>query len=540
MIDKLIWQHAYLTTLYLAAIISLTLAIYAWIHRSRPEATLFSLMMLSTSVYILFNVLLLSSTSPERTLSLVHLFYFLLTIMLALFLSFVILYTGNGRWLNRYTIPIIGAMPILTQIIVVTNDYHHCFIKEMELSQNGILLKISTVIYGNCYWLHTAYSYILLLIAMILLIRFSIRSFSIYKVQSITLLIAVLIPILGSLHDARLFNNQFTYPFVPVCFSIMGVLLAWNLFRNKMLNVIPIARDTLIESMSDCLFVLDPDNHVIDINASAISVFDLQKQDIISHSGEQIFQQWPELLNRVHQEQETEVEISIVRNGKRHYFDVKVSPVKNKFNMQIGKMVVLRDITQRVLSQIEVQNSLQRINELKEELYRISIRDPLTGMYNRRYLDEILPREIVKSNRSDSPISFIMMDIDYFKLINDTYGHKVGDQVLVFLSKFFHENIRMGDLVFRYGGEEFLALLLNLDIESAKRIVERWQNELSSRTTLMDGEEVRITISIGLAEYRKDGMSYQEVIQAADTALYQAKANGRNCISVYDSYGKKE
>jgi two-component system cell cycle response regulator len=225
----------------------------------------------------------------------------------------------------------------------------------------------------------------------------------------------------------------------------------------------------------------------------------------------------------------------ILQDGKQWFYDTKVSPVINKFGKMIGKMVVLRDITQRVIAQIEVQESLKRVNQLKEELYKHSIRDPLTDMYNRRYLEEIFPRELANADRSNAPISFVMMDIDHFKKINDTYGHPAGDRVLLTLSKFFREHIRVGDLIFRYGGEEFLAILINSDAQAAYQIADRWQTDLENQTTKIDGDLVNITISIGIAEYGKGRISGNDVIHAADLALYQAKASGRNCISIYQS-----
>ena len=534
MITKLVWQHAYLTTLYLAAAISLSLSIYAWVHRSRPVSLLFSFMMLAVSVYTLTSGLMSSAGTPDRALSWVHWHYFSLTIMLALYISFILQFTGNARWLNRYTLSVIILMPVLTQIVIETNSMHHWFLQEIEFSKNGILMGLSTITYGGFFWIHTIYSYFLVFLGMSMLMVMSIRSFWIYKAQFITLFVAVLIPLLGSINDSKVFFSGIPYPIVPLCFSIMGLLLAWNLYRNKMLNIIPVARDMLIESMSDCLFVMDLNDYLIDINSSAIKLFNLQKDELIGKTAEQIIMQWPQTLNRFRGLYETQGEISIVQNGEQMFFDMKVSPVKNKYGKVIGKMVILRDITQRVLAQLEVQETLKRVNELKEELYKHSIRDPLTSMYNRRYLEEIFPRELANADRAHTPISFVMMDIDHFKLINDTYGHTVGDQVLLSLSTFFREHIRVGDLIFRYGGEEFLALLINSDTAAARQIAERWQTELAEQKIKISGKKINITLSMGIAEYHWNAGSGQEIINEADVALYQAKAMGRNCISVYD------
>ena len=533
MISKLFWQHAYLTTLYLAAAISVALAVYAWVHRARQGSLLFAFMMLAVAEYSLTAGLMSGAATPQKALTWVHWHYLGLTCMVALYFSFILQFTGNLRWLNRYTISIIAIMPVITQVVIETNASHHWFIEEIEFAQSGVLMTLSNIVYGNYFWIHTIYNYFLIIIGMILLIIMSIHSFWIYKAQSITLVIAVLFPLLGSINDSKVFLSGIPVPIVPLCFTIMGVLLAWNLYRNRLLNIIPVARDTLIDSMSDGMFVLDNSDYLIDINASAVQLFNIKKECTIGKTAEQVFQSWPQTLNRFRGSYEAQGEISVMRNGEQSFYDIKVSPITNKFGKMIGKMVVLRDITQRVFAQLELQESLKRVNQLKEELYRHSIRDPLTGMYNRRYLEEIFPRELANADRSNSPICFVMMDIDHFKVINDTYGHAAGDQVLLTLSAFFREHIRVGDLIFRYGGEEFLALLINSDKHAAKQIAERWQNDLANHSTRINGEKVNITISIGIAEYGKRSVSSQDVIHAADLALYKAKANGRNCISVY-------
>jgi diguanylate cyclase (GGDEF)-like protein/PAS domain S-box-containing protein len=533
--NPLIWQHAYLTTLYLAAAISLAITVYAWMQRARPGSLLFSFMMLAVSAYTLTAGLMSSAATPEGALSWVHWHYFSLTSMVALYICFIFQFTGNARWINRYTLPVIILMPILTQIIIETNPIHHWFLQDIAFSKNGILMGLSTIVYGGFFWVHTIYSYSLVLLGMGMLVVMSVRSFWIYKAQFVTLLIAVFFPLLGSINDSKVFFSGIPYPIVPLCFTVMGLLLAWNLYRNKMLNIIPVARDMLIESMSDCLFVLDLSDHLIDINSSAIQLFNLEKEDLIGKTSEQLLLNWPQTFNRFRGVYETQGDISIVHNGEQLFFDMKVSPVLNKYGKTIGKMVILRDITQRVFAQLELQDTLKRVNELKEELYRHSIRDPLTSMYNRRYLEEIFPRELANADRAHTPISFVMMDIDHFKIINDTYGHLVGDQVLLALSAFFREHIRVGDLIFRYGGEEFLALLINSDAEAARQIAERWQKELANQNLKINGNLINITLSIGIAEYGRGNISGHEVIHAADMALYQAKDNGRNCISVYDS-----
>jgi diguanylate cyclase (GGDEF)-like protein len=167
--------------------------------------------------------------------------------------------------------------------------------------------------------------------------------------------------------------------------------------------------------------------------------------------------------------------------------------------------------------------------KLREELQNLSIRDGLTGLFNRRYMEESLAREFNQAERSKKPVGIIIMDVDFFKQFNDTYGHHAGDLVLVELAKLLRDNTRKGDIVCRYGGEEFLIILpgtpFDKIIQRAEMIRDKVQRELRIEH---NGEWLPITISLGAAACPDHGSSPEEVIKTADDALYRAKDQGRN------------
>ncbi|MBI9049751.1 MAG: PAS domain-containing protein [Anaerolineaceae bacterium] len=285
----MVWQYVYLILLYASAAISIAIAVYAWRNRSRSGLLYFTFMMLAVAEYTLTAGLMSSAATPAGAVSWVHFHYFGLTSMVAFFIAFVIQFTGYGKWLNKYTLFIIFAIPVITQIIIETNWLHHWFIQEIAFEQDGILMGLATIRYGGFFWFHTLYNYGLVLLAMVLMIVMSVRSFKLYRMQSLTLFIAVLAPVLGSINDSKVFMAGFPYPIVPISFSLMGVLIAWNVFRNQMLNIIPVARDVLIESMSDSLIVLDASANVIDINPTALQLLEREASQIIGKPIGQIF-----------------------------------------------------------------------------------------------------------------------------------------------------------------------------------------------------------------------------------------------------------
>ncbi|GMR04783.1 MAG: hypothetical protein BMS9Abin23_0691 [Thermodesulfobacteriota bacterium] len=181
------------------------------------------------------------------------------------------------------------------------------------------------------------------------------------------------------------------------------------------------------------------------------------------------------------------------------------------------------DILRSIGNQLGIAISNLKLFEKTKDL---TLKDPLTGIANRRYLDMELKRSIGLSGRANSPLSVIMMDIDYFKKYNDTYGHVAGDNILKDISNVFLSALRETDLVGRYGGEEFLALLPDTDLKGARNVAERIRRSVKAR--------LGVTVSLGVATLQKDARDGKTLLLMADEALYQAKEKGRNRVELME------
>ena len=196
------------------------------------------------------------------------------------------------------------------------------------------------------------------------------------------------------------------------------------------------------------------------------------------------------------------------------------------------------EVRLRVGSRIlALQQSLQEA--LEKQSYQAR-HDPLTGILNHREILNILEKEINRSERQGNSLAVIMGDLDYFKKVNDTYGHVAGDAVLVEVANRMRHNIRTYDSIGRYGGEEFLLVLPNCAAQEAMLIANRILDNISKEPVMFNSTPIPITISLGLA-VKEVGeiLATADLVQAADTALYQAKKNGRNRIEMADSIASK-
>jgi two-component system cell cycle response regulator len=192
--------------------------------------------------------------------------------------------------------------------------------------------------------------------------------------------------------------------------------------------------------------------------------------------------------------------------------------------LQNGDQVKIGDTIFKYLVGSDVEASYH------EEIYRMTIIDGLTGVFNKRYFIEALGRELARAQRYNRPLSILMFDIDYFKRVNDNYGHLAGDYVLQSLARVISTRARREEIFARYGGEEFVILLPETQKEGAMELAEQLRKRVASHTFVFEAEEIPVTVSIGVSTVVDENIQDNELIRRADEKLYLAKSEGRNCV----------
>lgn len=203
------------------------------------------------------------------------------------------------------------------------------------------------------------------------------------------------------------------------------------------------------------------------------------------------------------------------KDGSTVWTEATVSGIYNEAGQFIGMLGVTRDISERKLMEAEIR--------------RLSVTDKLTQSFNRLKLDESLEQQFEWSQNDGVPFAIMILDIDHFKRVNDSFGHQVGDQVLIELVAILNDNVRTGDVVGRWGGEEFLLILPDTQLEAAGRLAERLRQAVAAYGF---GRAGQVTISIGVAAFEQRDRSPESIVSRADQALYRAKAAGRNRVEV--------
>jgi len=521
--------------LFVTCAASLIAAGLVWRRRTGLGGPLLPLLMIAAGGYALVSGLEVGAVAVPWKLVWAKLQYIGSGSVSTLLLLFAARYTGQDRWLRKWRRWAIWIPPALNVTAVMTNEFHHRIWAGFERGPAGSNLLV--YLHGPGFYFAVLILYVYIFAAGALLIRAAIRPGVVRRRQVATVLLATLFPFAASI----LYSLDITFlrglDLVPISIFFSAVILIASTGTLRLFDVVPVARDVLIERMSDAVIVLDGQQRVIDLNPSAERLFHLDSSSVGAPLGS-ILPIWPQLRARIESGRETHVEVALESDPIRHV-DVRVSPLSSRRKHVPGCVVVFRDISEKHGIEISLQEAnrrladqLERIEGLQRDLREQAIRDALTGLFNRRYLAEILPRELKRASCGDRPLCAVLFDIDRFKERNDRYGHEEGDRLLAQLGALLLERTRPGDVACRYGGEEFLLVLPGATLSVARvraEEIRRAFEALSKRSTYGSA----VTLSAGIAAYPSHGTTQDALIRAADEALYIAKERGRDrtCIA---------
>ena len=291
--------------------------------------------------------------------------------------------------------------------------------------------------------------------------------------------------------------------------------------------------EAILDSSPLCCFILNKNFKIVDCNLEVLSLFELKSKKEFTNNFHQLYPIFqPD--GRMSMEKMREKLKQLMSSG-RVYFEwmsktitdkeipSEITGVKVNLDSEDMAIVYVRDLR-------EIKNAVKMV----EHLNHLAFTDPLTGANNRRFFNESAEKAMNNCLRENSNLSFIMLDIDDFKKVNDTYGHIVGDEVLKILVSRIQNVLRRDTALARYGGEEFMVTLPDIDHESAVKTAWRIQGRVASSDFVIDEKQLKITVSLGVAS-RNEGMyDLTELITHADQALYAAKTSGKNTVKSYN------
>jgi diguanylate cyclase (GGDEF)-like protein len=322
---------------------------------------------------------------------------------------------------------------------------------------------------------------------------------------------------------------------VPLDITPLSLTGAVGLFyagvsRARLLELIPAARHRVIDVMPDGLVVLDSEFRVVDWNPATLRLWNIDRSDIMGTPIADLVPGWthvvPDDIQESFRGAIEENEESLVS----HHIDVELRRIVMERSSSHGWIVLFHDSTELRAAERSLQDANVRLETLNRELALQAVRDGLTGLYNRNYLDEVLPREIARAARAGTCVGLVILDIDHFKDINDRFGHGVGDRLLIQVGGRVRAQVRSADIPCRYGGDEMVVVMPGATSDEAIQIGVRIRDEICGTGLQTDDGLVKVTVSVGVAVYPTDAGGANELLRNADRALYLAKSQGRDRV----------
>jgi len=524
------------TAIYLPAVVlSLVAAAYAFPSRATAGGRWVLLMSGAMAVWCAAEALDFSSMTIHGHVLAAQLSYLGATTAPVFYFLFAVEYSGRWRWLPWGTVAGLFVLPALTIAAGFTNAWHHL----VWTSFTPLAGAANVIVYGHgpVYWAITIYSLLLALIGTVFVVDTAIKSRGIYRARSIVIVTAAVFPWVG----------QLAYSMVPTALagldpsltlSVTCALIAVAIARYRLLDLVPVPREVLVEEMGDGIVVLDGSGRVLETNPAAVALLGLDSAPQPGSPSSDMFATWSQAgrdaVRAVYEDRSTTLE-----SPQGAFIGVERSRIGGLNGLGERDLFVLRDITGQVRAERALQDAYRtlqsrmiEIERLQAELLEQATHDSLTGLHNRRYLDEELTRELARAERAGSPVSLLMLDVDHFKDVNDTYGHATGDRVLRAIAHLLQEVTRAGDMTCRLGGDEFVVVLPEATTEDAVSRAEDLRRIL--RESMCDGcdDRVRPTVSVGVAAYPLHADGVDRLMAAADRALYASKGAGRDRVSV--------
>lgn len=429
-----------------------------------------------------------------------------------------------------------GAVPALALALALTNDWHALMIA--EVTAHG---PHAQWLYGPGFWPLTTIAIVWMAQSLLRLVR-TMRHASLYhwrQMRSILLGAAVGFSA-GLVMMVRVLQHRGgeTTVIDPTAPAILFFLLmnTYALFGQGLMTMLPIARGLVFDELSDAVVVLDNEGRLVDCNPAAEQLLarrrPTRRDGFVGTAAMRLLTDHPVGDATTWQDR-------LDLGSTSMDVDIRAAPVRSRGDI-VGQVLVIRDITEinarrRELAEANdrLRHQVQTIESLRRHLAELAVRDPLTGLHNRRHLELTLSTMAQTHSAEGGSFCVAVLDIDHFKSVNDEFGHSAGDVLLVEIARQLRSAVGPGDTLARYGGEEFVILLPGTDKHTGRQRALDWV-ELCRHTVVAPrpGRETTIcrTISVGLACFPGDADTGAGIFAAADRALYEAKHAGRDRV----------
>ncbi|KUP04070.1 diguanylate cyclase [Bacillus coahuilensis m2-6] len=508
-----------ITLISTSIVLNLYICLYVFIKRKHyiSIANVFLLHSVFSLIYCVGSVFLLMSTSLLEIKFWNTVLYAGMPFSATMGLLFIIKYLGIH--FSKIASWCLMIVPMISFLMVATNDWHQLHYRVLELDP----LQGAPFVYlemGVWYIIHGFYTFGSMFGAVLLVVSRWRDTEDLYRPQLMSLLFGQLIPIVTAFVYLLGLTPTGIDP-VPMVLWLTSLFYLWSISTSRMFTLIPIAKDAIFNSINDGVMVVDESRRLVEFNDACKRMFPHLDVSMFGDSFSVVWDtisdvSFPIELGRGSESSQQDL-IQHRSKDATYTYQVQISNVQGSE----GLLIIFTDMT-------EVKN-------LQSQLEHFAYYDELTGIYNRRAFFQYCEEAFQESKEQDTPFTIILMDIDYFKKVNDTYGHSVGDQVLEQVAKVCQSQLHGHELFARYGGEEFVLGVKGYTEEEGAALAEQLRSEVEALTIHTPDGKITVTLSLGVAALTKEDEALYQILNHADQALYRAKEAGRNRVCVYQN-----
>ncbi len=499
-----------------SGVLSLALSLYgAFKIRDSPRVKHYVILTFLSSVFAFGYMFEMMSTSIEEVKFWLSVEYLPLPFIPAFIVLMCFNYVGKKIYPAFYYL--LFTVPIITIFTHNTNDWHDMYYKKIGF-RSDTPFPVADLVAGPFHYLHSFYLFVCIMLSVIVLLMELRKSVFQFQMQILLMVFGLLTPIIASYFYLNKLS-PYGIDLGPVSIGLTCLFHGLSIFMFRSFNVVPIARDTVFETMQEGVIVLNQKGIVVDFNNAVRQVIPMLHHRMVGEHILSIVKENKALVTIIQERKECDYRHEA---GVIQHFHVRFSEVYNTSQVYVGQMITFSDVTERV--------------NMQEDLRKLASIDGLTGVYNRTFFVRQAEEMFISLMKRGGVAGIIMFDIDYFKTVNDTYGHEMGDAVLRKISEVVQKNVRPADIIGRYGGEEFIVYLPATALYEAHSLAAQLREAIQNIAVEADGVKIRVTASFGVAaldiQLGNAACTLDEFVRKADQALYTAKRNGRNRVEV--------
>ncbi len=490
------------------------LIILVIVRHSQKTAPYFSVILCLSLLWVVFQALEISAVNLQTKIFWANLIYIPSTLNPVAYFFLALHYLGKDKWLkNRWLILALITMPLVCNALLWTNDYHGLMRQSVYLDTSGLIPVVGKT-YGPFFWIYSVYNCAVAAMTLIILFR-GYRSFEnrLQKAQAFSLFLGLLLPALSVCVYISKFLPLKIDP-TPIVIGVSSIIISWGIFRYHLFDIISIAHSMVIKEMSTGMLVLDDDGAVLEVNPSAQKLLIISCGANDDKSIYSLLSAHPILLDIYKNKTACIKEIYIKNQSDFTYCEVSFKKLSNKKGAAVGWIFQIYDVTQRK----------QEENKNRE----LAMRDSLTGLINRAYFEKIFLNSLAVSAKINSSFAVAYLDLDDFKLINDTLGHNAGDVLLRKVSDALQATLKGAAIASRYGGDEFAILFPSIE---SRDVLDCYSEKIIDdleKCIEYNGLHIPIKASIGFGVYPEDGSDMDILLKKADGKMYEMKSSKKD------------